>query len=54
MIKSDRWIIRMAGERKMIEPFEARQVKMVDGKPVISYGFRRTDTILGWDARLKY
>ena len=28
----------MSQEHRMIEPFEAKQVKMVDGKPVISYG----------------
>ena len=28
MIKSDRWIIRMGQERQMIEPFEAKQVKV--------------------------
>jgi dCTP deaminase len=42
MIKSDTWIIRMAREYGMIEPFEAAQVKTVvaDGssRPVISYG----------------
>jgi len=42
MIKPDLWIIRMAQERRMIEPFEAKQIKVVDSasgpKPVISYG----------------
>ena len=37
-IKSDKWIRRMADEYKMIEPFEANQIKMVDGQKVISYG----------------
>src|SRR6184192_2647665 len=37
-IKSDRWIRRMAREQRMIEPFEAGQVKTVDGRRVVSYG----------------
>jgi dCTP deaminase len=38
VIKSDRWIRRMALEHGMIEPFEASQVKSVDGKRVVSFG----------------
>jgi dCTP deaminase len=42
MIKSDRWIIRMGQERGMIEPFESKQVKVLETstgpKPVISFG----------------
>src|SRR6185369_12866769 len=38
MIKSDRWIRRMAGEHRLIEPFEAGQVKEVDGRKVVSFG----------------
>ncbi len=37
-IKSDWWIRRMAAEQRMIEPFEAHQVKQVDGRPVVSFG----------------
>jgi len=37
-IKSDRWIRRMAAEHGMIEPFEAGQVKAVEGRKVVSYG----------------
>ncbi len=37
-IKSDKWIRRMAENEGMIEPFEANQVKHVDGKRVVSYG----------------
>ena len=48
MIKSDRWIIRMAQDRQMIEPFEAKQVKAVDEKPVISYGV----SSYGYDIRV--
>ena len=47
MIKSDRWIIRM-GQKGMIEPFEAKQVKVVDGKSVISYGV----SSYGYDIRV--
>jgi len=38
MIKSDRWIRRMAAEHRLIEPFEAGQVKEVSGRKVVSYG----------------
>ena len=38
MIKSDRWIRRMAAEQKMIEPFEPGQVREVAGHPIVSYG----------------
>jgi len=37
-IKSDKWIRRMAGNHGMIEPFEAGQVKNVNGNRVVSYG----------------
>lgn len=48
MIKADRWIVQMAREKGMIEPFEAAQVKAVDGKPVISYGV----SSYGYDIRV--
>ncbi len=44
MVKNDEWIARMARERRMIEPFEAGQVR--DG--VISYGV----SSYGYDMRL--
>ncbi|HEY2630741.1 MAG TPA: dCTP deaminase [Usitatibacter sp.] len=37
-IKSDKWIRRMAAGHGMIEPFEANQVREVDGKKIVSYG----------------
>jgi deoxycytidine triphosphate deaminase len=46
-VKSDRWIRRMAADRKMIEPFEANQVRQVDGKRVISFG----TSSYGYDVR---
>jgi dCTP deaminase len=45
-IKSDRWIRRMA-EKGMIEPFEARQMRSVDGRNVVSYG----TSSYGYDVR---
>jgi len=52
MIKSDRWIVRMSQERRMIEPFEARQVKVIETpagpKPVISFGV----SSYGYDIRV--
>jgi dCTP deaminase len=52
MIKSDQWIIRMAKEHGMIEPFEPRQVKEVRTpsgmKKVISYGV----SSYGYDIRV--
>lgn len=44
MLKSDRWIKKMAIEYKMIEPFEEKQIK----KGVISYGL----SSYGYDLRL--
>jgi dCTP deaminase len=44
MVKNDKWIKKMAFEHKMIEPFEARQVR--EGK--ISYG----TSSYGYDMRL--
>ena len=38
MIKSDRWIRRMAAEHKMIEPFEPGQVRELEGRRIVSYG----------------
>ena len=37
-IKSDKWIRKMAQEHGMIEPFEANQIKQVNGEKVISFG----------------
>jgi len=37
-IKSDKWIRKMATEFGMIEPFEAGQVKEIDGRRIVSYG----------------
>ncbi len=37
-IKSDRWIRRMATEQRMIELFEAAQVKTFEGRKIVSYG----------------
>jgi dCTP deaminase len=44
MIKSDRWIERMCREKRMIEPFEAAQVR----QGVISYGV----SSYGYDIRI--
>ena len=38
MIKSDRWIRRMAAQHQMIEPFEPGQVREVNGQRIVSYG----------------
>ena len=38
MIKSDKWIRRMAAANRMIEPFEPGQVREVDGRKIVSYG----------------
>ena len=46
-IKSDRWIRRMAQEQGMLEPFEAGQVKQVDGNRIVSYG----TSSYGYDVR---
>jgi dCTP deaminase len=37
-IKSDKWIRRMANECGMIEPYEPGQIKVVEGKRIVSYG----------------
>ena len=47
-VKSDRWIRRMAQEHRMIEPFEPRQIKQVDGRPIVSYG----TSSYGYDVRI--
>ena len=46
-IKSDNWIRRMAREHKMIEPFEAGQVREANGHRIVSYG----TSSYGYDAR---
>jgi dCTP deaminase len=46
-IRSDRWIRRMAEAHGMIEPFEAGQVRTVDGGRIISYG----TSSYGYDVR---
>lgn len=37
-VKSDRWIKQMAAEHGLIDPFEPRQVREVNGGKVISFG----------------
>ena len=46
-IKSDRWIRSMAQTHKMIEPFEAGQVRTLNGEKVISFG----TSSYGYDVR---
>jgi dCTP deaminase len=46
-IKSDRWIRRMAEGHAMIEPFEAGQVREVNGQRIVSYG----TSSYGYDVR---
>jgi dCTP deaminase len=47
-LQSDRWIRQMAEECGMIEPFEAQQVRQVEGRRVISYGL----SSYGYDLRV--
>jgi len=47
-LKSDRWIAKMAVEHQMIDPFVARQIKVSDGKQLVSYGL----SSYGYDVRL--
>ena len=37
-IKSDNWIIEQAEKNQLIDPFEANQVREVDGNKIVSYG----------------
>ncbi|HEY5700998.1 MAG TPA: dCTP deaminase [Gammaproteobacteria bacterium] len=37
-IKSDKWIRRMAAENGLIEPYQADQIREVNGQRVISFG----------------
>jgi len=46
-IKSDRWIRRMAAEHGMIEPFSSQQVRVADGRRIVSYG----TSSYGYDVR---
>ncbi len=46
-IKSDKWIKKMANQHGMIEPFEAEQIRSLNGQKIISYG---TSTY-GYDIR---
>ncbi len=46
-IKCDKWIRRMAAEQGMIEPFEAGQVREVNGNRIVSYG----TSSYGYDVR---
>lgn len=47
-ICADEWIIKMSKEKKMIEPFEDKQVRYVKDKSVISYGV----SSYGYDIRV--
>ena len=46
-IKSDHWIRRMAEQHGMIEPFEAGQVRYMNGEKIVSYG----TSSYGYDVR---
>jgi len=46
-IKCDNWIRRMAREHRMIEPFEAGQVRESNGQRIVSYG----TSSYGYDVR---
>lgn len=46
-IKSDKWIRNKSEQEAMIEPFEAGQVRAIDGNKVISYG----TSSYGYDVR---
>ncbi len=46
-VMPDHWIRRMAQEHKMIEPYEAGQVRRVEDRPIISYG----TSSYGYDVR---
>lgn len=46
-IRSDRWIRQMAQNEGMIEPFEAGQVREVNGSRIVSYG----TSSYGYDVR---
>ena len=46
-IKSDKWIRRMAEQHRMIEPFEAGQVREAEGRKIVSYG----TSSYGYDVR---
>lgn len=48
MIKSDRWIRRMALEHKIVEPFVDQQVRLNNSGRVISYGL----SSYGYDIRI--
>ena len=44
MLKSDRWIRKMAHEHDMINPFSEKQVR----EGVVSYGLSSYGTICAW------
>jgi len=48
MLQSDRWIRKMALERKMIEPFVDRQIRQADGEKIVSFGL----SSYGYDLRV--
>ena len=47
-VKSDRWILRMCREQGMIEPFEERLIREINGRRIISAGL----SSYGYDLRL--
>jgi dCTP deaminase len=47
-IRPDTWIVKMARDHKMIEPFMEEQVREADGKGIISYG----TSSYGYDLRV--
>ena len=46
-IKSDKWIIENAQENQLINPFESKQIREVEGEKIVSYGV----SSYGYDVR---
>ena len=46
-IKSDKWIIEQSKNNDLIKPFEASQIREVDGEKIVSYGV----SSYGYDVR---
>src|SRR5438046_6556021 len=46
--RPEMWIEKRAREQRMIETFEGRQVRAIDGRPVVSYGL----SSFGYDVRV--
>ena len=53
-IKSDKWIIDQSENHQLISPFEATQIRELNGEKIVSYGVSAMDMMSGALMNLRF